>query len=74
MGWASAGDIFNRVADGLIEANASDDVKARVLGDLCGALQDGDWDTEDESLDLYANDPVIVQVFADHGISRGDDD
>lgn len=75
MGWASASGIFDTVADGLIEANAPDDIKARVLSRLCQELQDGDWDTEDESLERYADDPVIVQVFADHDVHlAGDDD
>ncbi len=68
MGWASAGDIFDLVADGLIAANASDEIKRGVLGDLIGALQDEDWDTENESLARYVNDPVIVEVFREHGI------
>jgi len=74
MGWASAGGIFDTVADGLIEANAADDIKEKVLGTLCTALQDEDWDTEDESLERYADDPVIVRVFADRGVSLARDD
>jgi len=68
MGWASAGAIFDKVADGLIAANASDEIKHRVLSDLVKALQDEDWDTEYESLDKYADDPMIVAVFAEHGV------
>ena len=71
MGWATAGTIFENVADGLIDAKASDEIKKRVLGDLCEALQNEDWDTEYESLDRYLDDPVIVQVFAEHGIDQG---
>lgn len=74
MGWASAGRIFDTVADGLIEANAADDIKVKVLGTLCGALQEEDWDTEDESLERYADDPAIVRVFAEHGITLDRDD
>jgi len=74
VGWASAGSIFDTVADGLIEANAADDIKEKVLGTLCTALQDEDWDTEDESLERYADDPVIVRVFADRGVSLARDD
>ncbi len=68
MGWGSAGDIFNRVADGLIAANASDKIKENVLGDLIRSLEDKDWDTEFESLDLYKDDPAIVRAFAAHGV------
>lgn len=74
MGWASAGRIFDTVADGLIKANASDEIKRDVLGTLCSALQDEDWDTEEESLEQYAGDPVIVQMFADHGVALSEDD
>lgn len=68
MGWASAGDIFDNVADGLIEAGANDATKERVLGKLIGSLQDGDWDTEDESLGIYRDDPAIVRAFAAHDV------
>lgn len=64
MGWNSANRIFDPVARALIEVGASDDVKRRVLGDLIGHLQDGDWDTEDESLEDFKNDPAIVAAFA----------
>ncbi len=63
MGWGSAGNIFEPVAAALIEAGASDDLKRRVLGKLIDTLQDEDWDTEDESLHEFRNDPVIVAEF-----------
>ena len=53
---------------GLIDANASDDVKRSVLGRLCGSLQAEDWDTEDESLSRFRGDPVIVAMFAEHDV------
>ena len=68
MGWSSAGGIFDPVAKALIELNASDEMKTRVLGDLIRALQDGDWDTGDESLDEFKDDPAIVAAFRAHGI------
>lgn len=74
MGWNSAGDIFDPVAKALVDLNAPDDVKTRVLGDLIGALQDGDWDTEDESLEQFKNDPAIVAAFADHDVYLEDPD
>ncbi len=82
MGWASAGAIFDPVAKALVDLNAPDEVKIRVLGDLIGALQDGDWDTEDESLETFKDDPAIVEAFRlhdvtircddEHELSRGD--
>jgi hypothetical protein len=74
MGWNSAGDIFDPVARALIELGAPDAMKTRVLGDLIGALQDGDWDTEDESLEQFKNDPAIVAAFADHDVYPDDED
>jgi hypothetical protein len=74
MGWASGGAIFDRVANALIAANASDDIKRTCLGPLIDALQEGDWDTEHESLEEFADDPVIVEVFAEHGVTLGGDD
>ena len=75
MGWASASRIFDPVAQGLIDAGASDEIKRNVLGDLIGALQGEDWDTEDESLEEFKDDPVIVAVFAEHGVKLpGEDD
>jgi hypothetical protein len=68
MGWSSANSIFDPVAQALIDAGATPEVKRKVLGDLINGLQDGDWDTEDESLERFRKDPAIVQAFADHGI------
>ncbi len=75
MGWASAGYIFDPVAKALVELNAPDEVKTRVLGDLIGALQDGDWDTESESLSQFSDDPAIVEAFRQHDVivKCGDD-
>lgn len=74
MGWASGGQIFDAVAKGLIDAEVSDQIKRDVLGKLIDALQEGDWDTEDESLDTFAADPLIVMLFAERGIHLPDDD
>jgi hypothetical protein len=68
MGWSSANSIFDPVAQALIDAGATPEVKRKVLGDLINGLQEGDWDTEDESLERFRTDPAIVQAFADHGI------
>lgn len=68
MGWASAGQIFDPVAQALIDLGASDEVKQRVLGTLIKGLHEGDWDTEDESLDQFKHDPAIRAAFAANGI------
>lgn len=75
MGWGSAGyRIFDPVAKGLLDANASEEIKRRVLGPLIEELRENDWDTEYDSLDQFADDPVIVAIFAEHGVTLGDDD
>lgn len=74
MGWGSAGTrIFDPVARGLVEANASDEIKERVLGDLIQELQQEDWDTELDSLDHFVDDPAIVRAFANNGVRRDED-
>lgn len=74
MGWSSANEIFDPVARALIDTGATPEVKRKVLGDLINSLQDGDWDTEDESLELFRDDPAIVAAFADHDVRLDEDD
>lgn len=73
MGWGSAYAIFNNVADALVEAGASDELKEKTLTKLIGTLQKADWDTEYDSLQDYLSDPAIVRAFAAHGIHWPDD-
>lgn len=73
MGFGSAGlTFFNPVASALIEAGASDLLKERVLGELIGNLQEEDWDTELDSLQLFLDDPAIVRAFANNDITWKD--
>jgi hypothetical protein len=73
MGFGSAGaTFFNPVARALIEAGASDLLKERVLGELIGNLQEEDWDTELDSLQLFLDDPAIVRAFANNDITWPD--
>jgi hypothetical protein len=67
MGWASGGAHFNDVADALISAGASDEIKTKVCSALISSLGYGDWDTQGESLGEYEDDPAIVQAFREHG-------
>jgi hypothetical protein len=68
MGWGSAGHtIFNPVARALREAGAGDELVTRTLAELIPALQDGDWDTELDSLQVFLDDPAVVAAFAAHG-------
>lgn len=72
MGWGSAYSLFNTVADALIEAKASDEVKERALTTVIARLQAEDWDTELDSLQGYLNDPAIVRAFANNNITWED--
>jgi hypothetical protein len=72
MGWNSANQIFDPVARSLIDAGVSDDTKLVVLGGLIRQLQDNDWDTEDESLEDFLDDPAVVQAFADRDVHLSD--
>jgi hypothetical protein len=68
MGWASGNEVFELVADALVEAGASDDVKQAVCSALIGALRIRGWDTAAESMGLYADDKAIRAAFREHGI------
>lgn len=69
MGFGSAGlTFFNPVARSLIEASASDELKEKVLTKLIADLQEEDWDTELDSLQLFLDDPAIVRAFANNNI------
>lgn len=70
MGWGSGAAIFDPIARALVEEEASEDLKRRVLGDLIGALQEGDWDTEDESLKEFGDDLVIRSLFYNRGVGN----
>ncbi|MGK9463961.1 hypothetical protein ACSLFT_28605 [Streptomyces sp. G6] len=72
MGWNSANRIFDPVARALINTGADDTTKRKVLGDLISELQDGDWDTGDESLEDFLDDPAIVAAFHDRNVHTQD--
>lgn len=71
MGWASGGSrIFDPVTRALIAAGANDDIKRQTLGPLIDELRELDWDTEDESLEEFRDDPVIVALFRERGVTE----
>lgn len=74
MGWGSGAYVFNGIADALIEAGASEEIKHKALSKVIGQLRQEDWDTEYDSLQDYLNDPGIVAAFADHDIRWGTDE
>lgn len=73
MGWASGGYIFDPVCEALLDTDIADDKLEKVLTTLIKALQDGDWDTEDESADEFENHPrgaVVMKAFRNCDIFR----
>ena len=65
MGWANGTDIFDAVAEKVLDLPVSDPDKYDVIRALANALRDGDWDTLDES--NYIDDPIVAKVFVDIG-------
>lgn len=78
MGWASAGDIFDPVAEqfvaGVENGGLSEEAAHRTLVTLISKLQDGDWDTEYESLMKFSRVPWVVQAFAECGVTLDEED
>ena len=70
MGWASGGEVFDPVAQKLIDLGADDDIRHQVCSVLIAALRNRGWDTEGESLGGVFDDPAIVQAFRDHDITQ----
>jgi hypothetical protein len=69
MGWASAGHIFEAVADATIDAHLDERQQKEVLAPLINELLVGDWDTWDESIDEYRNQPGILAAFNEFSIT-----
>jgi hypothetical protein len=63
--------VFDPVARAMKDAGAPAELKTRVLAALISALQYRDWDTEDESLGLFQDDPAIVEAFRRNGVILG---
>lgn len=63
MGWSGGNEVFDPVAMKMQELGLSDDVKTEVLTVLVRGLQMRDWDDEGESLDIFQDDPAIVEAF-----------
>lgn len=69
MGWASANEIFDPVADVLIGSGADAGVQQAVCSALIGSLLRQGWDTGEESLGLYRDHAPVVAAFREHGIT-----
>jgi len=74
MGWASAGEIFGTIAkmcaDAVSAGAFNESTAEQMLHTLIVQLQEGDWDTEDESLAEFSDVPFIVRAFARAGVRK----
>lgn len=66
MGWASAGYIFDPVAEACINNEIGDEATRLILGTLAQALKESDWDTEDESLEVFRAHQAVVTALYEH--------
>jgi hypothetical protein len=68
MGWGSGSEVFNNMANALIEADATDEVVTKTLAKVIPNLRGDDWDTYDESLEYFADYPAVVEAFRQNEI------
>lgn len=63
MGWCSGTDIFDPVAKFVIYSDLSEQRKYDILHVLIEALENHDWDCEQDS--RYWSNPIVQRVMAD---------
>lgn len=68
MSWNTANEIFDPVAQALVDNNVNQEATLSVLITLIRNLQSEDWDTEDESLEKFSDCPIVVEAFKKCGI------
>lgn len=68
MGWNTANEIFDPVCAKLQHSHLWDSTRKDILVTLIQTLQDGDWDTEDESLERFKDDAIVVRAFGQCGV------
>lgn len=62
MGWASASGIMNEVIDAVLPEVDDNEARKRIYKPIIKVLEDGDWDTQDESLGI---DPAFDELMAE---------
>lgn len=70
MGWSAGNEVFDPVARKVRELGLTDGQVTEILVVLIRELQDRDWDTEGESLDLFEDDEAIVEAFRRQEITQ----
>lgn len=66
MGWSSGSSIMSKVIEGVKPQVADKDARKAIYTTVIEALEDGDWDTQDECLgedDAY--DEAIKELHPD---------
>ena len=79
MGWDSGNEIFDPVCEEVIrQVEKADgmypDDAVSLLTVLIYEMQQGDWDTEDESLARFREHEYVVAAFAANGITLEDEE
>lgn len=69
MGWSVGNAIFDTVAHDVLTVAMAPSTRVRILSGLIAALQDQDWDTEDEALARWSIYPEAVDAFRLQGIT-----
>lgn len=75
MGWGSAGGLFNDIVHAMIDGGVHGDNLTDICEKIIRQFQEGDWDTEEESLEAFDRHPDVVEAFRRCGIHpHGTDD
>lgn len=78
MGFSSGNEIFDPICKtvvALVEERRILRYDAKtILSIAIDALQNCDWDTEDESLDVFKQHDFVVDAFAENDVFVGDED
>jgi dUTP pyrophosphatase len=72
VGWNSANEIFDPVAEAVIRNRIDMDAALDILVTLIRNLQAEDWDTEDESLEAFSQSWVVAEAFKRCGVPSWD--
>jgi hypothetical protein len=66
MGWSSGSEIMNAVIDAVTENVKDKDARKKIYGPIITALEDADWDTQDESMGIdEAFDELMAEQYPD---------
>lgn len=75
MGWAGGSSIFEPVADAVVSSSGMDgETRRRILVALIQALRYSDWDTVDDVIGGYTDNPDVMAAFAECGLTFDGED